>query len=87
MQMDRRFCSICAWRDKCQKRFIERGNKSDLHCIDYTRDVTIKDFDKTHGGLPAGKMEGRRFQKRTTGNNNFQAGGQRRQRDSENPRQ
>ncbi len=46
MQLDRRFCTICAWRENCQKRFIERGDKSDLHCIDYTRDVTIKDFDK-----------------------------------------
>lgn len=46
MQTDRRFCVICAWRETCQKRFIERGDKSDLNCIDYTRDVTIKDFDK-----------------------------------------
>jgi len=42
MRMDRRFCSICAWRDKCQKRFVE----SDLHCIEYTRDVSIRDYDK-----------------------------------------
>jgi cytidylate kinase len=42
MRTDRRFCSVCAWRGKCQRRFAE----SDLHCIDYTRDVTIKDFDK-----------------------------------------
>ncbi len=46
MQLDRRFCAICAWREQCQKRFIERADKSDLHCIDYTRDVTIRDFDK-----------------------------------------
>ncbi len=46
MQLDRRFCAICAWREQCQKRFIERGDKTDLHCIDYTRDITIKDFDK-----------------------------------------
>lgn len=46
MQLDRRFCTICAWREQCQKRFIERGDKSDLHCVDYTRDVTIRDYDK-----------------------------------------
>src|SRR5512139_2380814 len=45
MQLDRRFCSICAWREHCQKRFFERRDKSDLHCVDYTRDVTIKDYD------------------------------------------
>jgi cytidylate kinase len=44
MQLDQRFCTICAWREHCQKRFI-RGDRSDLHCVDYTRDVTIKDYD------------------------------------------
>lgn len=46
MQVDRRFCAICAWREKCQKKFIDRGDRSDLHCVDYTRDVTIRDYDK-----------------------------------------
>ncbi|MEN6466353.1 MAG: cytidylate kinase-like family protein [Syntrophaceae bacterium] len=45
MQLDRRFCSICAWREHCQRRFIEQRDKFDLHCVNYTRDVTIKDYD------------------------------------------
>ena len=31
-------CVVCAWRETCVKRFSFDGQ----HCLDYTRDVTIK---------------------------------------------
>ncbi len=42
--MDKRFCSICAWRGNCQKRFIVcTDTLGNVHCADFTRDVAIKD--------------------------------------------
>jgi hypothetical protein len=45
---DRIFCSICAWRGKCAKKFSISG-KDLLHCVDFSRDVTIKGNRKPAG--------------------------------------
>ena len=31
-------CAVCAWRETCVKRFNFDGQ----HCLEYTRDVTLK---------------------------------------------
>jgi hypothetical protein len=31
-------CVVCAWRETCVKKFSFDGQ----HCLEYTRDVTIK---------------------------------------------
>jgi hypothetical protein len=31
-------CVVCAWRETCVKKFTFDGQ----HCLDYTRDVTLK---------------------------------------------
>ena len=31
-------CVVCAWRETCVKRFSFSGQ----HCLEYTRDMTIK---------------------------------------------
>jgi len=36
--MEKTFCSVCAWRRTCQKRFGMR----DETCPDFTRDLTLK---------------------------------------------
>lgn len=39
-------CFLCAWREKCQKRFsIATDIALNVHCPDYSRDVTIRDRD------------------------------------------
>lgn len=39
-------CFLCAWRDKCQKRFsIAADFALHVNCPDYTRDVTIREKD------------------------------------------
>jgi cytidylate kinase len=39
-------CFLCAWREKCQKRFsISTDFSLNVNCPDYTRDVTIRDRD------------------------------------------
>lgn len=44
MPQDVRVCSVCAWRETCQKRFITPvEGYFTVHCPDYTRDVRIKD--------------------------------------------
>jgi cytidylate kinase len=44
--LDKRVCSICAWRQHCQKRFTVATDVSfNVNCPDYTRDVTIKDVE------------------------------------------
>jgi len=44
--MEKRYCSICAWRENCQKRFVVATDATgNVHCPDYTRDVAIKDRD------------------------------------------
>jgi cytidylate kinase len=42
--LNTRICSICAWRENCQKRFIiSMDSLLNVHCPDYTRDVRIKE--------------------------------------------
>jgi cytidylate kinase len=39
-------CFLCAWREKCQKRFsISTDFSLHVNCPDYTRDVTIRERD------------------------------------------
>lgn len=46
MSMDRRYCSICAWRGNCQKKFnVSTDATGQVHCADYSRDLSIKDKD------------------------------------------
>ena len=40
-------CFLCAWREKCQKRFsITTDFALHVNCPDYTRDVTIRERDQ-----------------------------------------
>lgn len=44
--LDKRLCSICAWREHCRKRFmISTDPHLNVNCPDYTRDITIRDSD------------------------------------------
>jgi hypothetical protein len=44
--MEKKYCSICAWRVSCQKRFSVATDASGfVHCPDYSRDLSIKDQD------------------------------------------
>jgi len=46
MSLDRKVCSICAWRENCQKRFqISTDALCNVNCPDYTRDVQIRDSE------------------------------------------
>lgn len=40
--MEKKSCSICAWRENCQKRFASSSDIA-LTCPEYTRDVTLKE--------------------------------------------
>lgn len=37
-------CSICAWRDTCQKKFSISGK--DIRCADFVKDISIKEKSK-----------------------------------------
>ena len=39
---DRITCAVCAWRGTCAKKFSKSGDMT-IHCIDFSRDVTIKE--------------------------------------------
>lgn len=41
MTEDRTICAVCAWRKDCQKKF-KFESSGQLHCPDYSRDLTIK---------------------------------------------
>lgn len=46
MGTDKKYCSICAWRADCQKKFtVSLDSLGNVHCPDYSRDFTIKDKD------------------------------------------
>jgi len=46
MVSEKRFCSICAWRGTCQKKYsIAIDAVGNVHCPDYSRDIAIKDQD------------------------------------------
>ena len=46
MGSEKRFCSICAWRGTCQKKYgITTDAVGNVHCPDYSRDMAIKDQD------------------------------------------
>lgn len=48
METEQTFCIICAWRENCQKRFLQ-GKDIQLRCPDFTRDLMIKDSVKRDG--------------------------------------
>lgn len=39
---ERKLCVICAWRGTCQLKYSIPGGVA-LHCVEYTRDVTLKE--------------------------------------------
>ena len=46
MGTEKRYCSICAWRGTCAKRFsVSKDSSGRVHCPDFTRDLAIKDDD------------------------------------------
>ncbi len=46
MGTEKRYCSICAWRENCQKRFsVATDSFGMVICPDFTRDLSIKDKD------------------------------------------
>ena len=46
MGTEKKYCSICAWRENCTKRFtVSIDSSGYVHCPDYTRDFTIKEKD------------------------------------------
>jgi len=46
MATDKRYCSICAWRGTCAKRFsVSKDSSGQVHCPDFTRDLAIKGTD------------------------------------------
>jgi hypothetical protein len=46
MDAEKRYCSICAWRETCQKRFsITTDSRGMVNCTEFTRDLKIKDSE------------------------------------------
>jgi len=46
MGEEKRYCSICAWRETCQKRFsITTDSRGMVNCTEFTRDLSIKDSE------------------------------------------
>jgi hypothetical protein len=46
MGMEKQYCSVCAWRQNCQKRFSVITDASGcVRCPEYSRDLAIKDRD------------------------------------------
>jgi hypothetical protein len=46
METEKKFCSICAWRANCQKRFsVVTDSSGSVRCTDYSRDLSIKEAD------------------------------------------
>jgi len=46
MGIEKKYCSICAWRADCQKRYSVATDVSGcVRCHDYSRDLAIKDKD------------------------------------------
>jgi len=46
MGTEKQYCSICAWRQNCQKRFSVITDASGcVRCPEYSRDLAIKDRD------------------------------------------
>ncbi|MGA1846710.1 hypothetical protein [Deferribacter abyssi] len=40
METNKITCSICAWREHCQKKYYI---KDPAHCPDFTKDLTIRE--------------------------------------------
>jgi hypothetical protein len=46
MGTEKKYCAICAWRGSCQKKFsVSTDASGNVHCPDYSRDLSIKDQD------------------------------------------
>jgi hypothetical protein len=46
IRVEKQYCSICAWRQNCQKRFSVITDASGcVRCPEYSRDLAIKDRD------------------------------------------
>ncbi len=44
MKSEPEICILCAWREKCQKKFSVSGK--DIRCPDFVRDLSIKEVEK-----------------------------------------
>lgn len=44
----RKLCVMCAWRGTCQLKYSMPGGVA-LHCVDYTRDITLKEPEEELG--------------------------------------
>jgi hypothetical protein len=44
-------CVVCAWRETCAKKYSFTGQ----HCLEYTRDLTIKARPEGEGPKEGGK--------------------------------
>jgi len=43
MGTEKRYCSICAWRGTCQKRFsVKTDSFGMVYCPDFSRDLSIR---------------------------------------------
>ncbi|MGC2061993.1 MAG: hypothetical protein WA610_03380 [Thermodesulfovibrionales bacterium] len=40
MEIEKQACSLCAWRESCQKKFSVSGR--DMRCPDYVKDMQKK---------------------------------------------
>ena len=46
MGSEKKYCSICAWRENCLKRFsIVTDASGCVRCPEYSRDLSIKERD------------------------------------------
>ncbi len=53
MGTDKKLCAICAWRKDCQKRFVTASETFlNVHCPDYTKDVTLRDVSAPDDHAP-----------------------------------
>ncbi len=43
MVAETKYCAICAWREKCQKRYsVRTDSMGNVYCNEYTRDLSLK---------------------------------------------
>ncbi len=54
--LEKKSCSICAWRENCQKRFASTSDLA-LTCSEYTRDITLKETPSKYRSPPEENKE------------------------------
>lgn len=53
--MPRQHCTVCAWRETCNKKFCVTDGGA--RCPDFSRDVSIKDIEETEEVPPPTQKE------------------------------